>query len=72
MCRSSRPWPWDVNVVALGNDRVIVPKANKLLKEQLSARGLFVYDPDISMISNGGGSLHCMCQPLRREPLEYR
>jgi N-dimethylarginine dimethylaminohydrolase len=57
------------NVVALGNDRVIVPQKNTQLIEQLRARGMHVYDPDISMISNGGGSLHCMCQALRRDPV---
>ncbi len=55
------------NVVALGNDKVILPSEAKLLKERCQAHGLFVYSPDISMISKGGGSLHCMCQPLRRD-----
>ncbi len=58
------------NVVALGNDRVILPSEAQLLKEHCEARGLFVYSPDISMISKGGGSLHCMCQPLRRDSVE--
>jgi len=58
------------NVVALGNDKVLLPQEAKLLKEHCEANGLFVYSPDISMISKGGGSLHCMCQPLRRDSVK--
>ncbi len=31
------------------------------------AEGLTVYDPEVSMIGNGGGAVHCMCQALRRD-----
>ena len=55
------------NVVALGKDRVILPREANLLKEICEANGLYVYSPKVSMISKGGGSLHCMCQPLRRD-----
>ncbi|MFD1216721.1 MULTISPECIES: dimethylarginine dimethylaminohydrolase family protein [Microbulbifer] len=57
-----------VNVVALGNDRIMLPADNTELKEKCRARGLEVIDPDISMITAGGGGVHCMCQPLAREP----
>ena len=57
------------NVVALGNDRVMIPAEAKSLHERCVANGLKVYAPDISMISKGGGSLHCLCQPLRRDPV---
>ncbi|QKX16642.1 dimethylarginine dimethylaminohydrolase family protein [Microbulbifer sp. YPW1] len=57
-----------VNVVALGNDRVMLPSDNTELKEKCRARGLEVIDPDISMITAGGGGVHCMCQPLARKP----
>ena len=57
-----------VNVVALGNDRVMLPADNTELKEKCRARGLTVIDPDISMITAGGGGVHCMCQPLARKP----
>lgn len=57
-----------VNVVALGNDRVMLPKANTGLAAKCRAHGLEVIDPDISMISPGGGGVHCMCQPLKRAP----
>jgi N-dimethylarginine dimethylaminohydrolase len=55
------------NVVALGNDRVLVPASSKHLVAACRAEGLTVYDPDVSMIAQGGGAVHCMCQPLRRD-----
>ena len=56
------------NVVALGNDRVLLPEKSYVLKEKLRAHGLEVFDPDVSMITPGGGGVHCMCQALRRDP----
>lgn len=56
------------NVVALGNERVLLPHSSKTLKAKCLAQGLKVYDPDITMIARGGGGVHCMCQPLRRDP----
>ena len=56
------------NVVALGNDRVLLPEHSHVLKEKLRAHGLEVFDPDVSMITPGGGGVHCMCQALRRDP----
>lgn len=55
------------NVVALGNERVLVPASAKNLIAACRAEGLTVLDPDVSMISAGGGAVHCMCQALRRE-----
>jgi N-dimethylarginine dimethylaminohydrolase len=57
------------NVVALGNDRVLLPASSHFLKDRLRALGFQVYDPEIDMIANGGGGVHCMCQPLRRDPV---
>ena len=56
------------NVVALGNDRILLPEASLVLKEKARALGLEIYDPDVSMITPGGGGVHCMCQALRRDP----
>jgi N-dimethylarginine dimethylaminohydrolase len=56
------------NVVALGNDRVLLPEKSHVLKEKVRALGLEVFDPDVSMITPGGGGVHCMCQALRRDP----
>ncbi|MGO1120472.1 dimethylarginine dimethylaminohydrolase family protein [Rhodovibrionaceae bacterium A322] len=55
------------NVVALGDDRVLLPAASTELKEKCKAHGLTVYDPQVDMITGGGGGLHCMCQSLRRD-----
>ncbi len=56
------------NVVALGNDRVLLPEKSLVLKEKARALGLEIYDPDVSMITPGGGGVHCMCQALKRDP----
>lgn len=56
------------NVVALGNDRILLPQNSVTLKEKARAHGLEIYDPDVSMITPGGGGVHCMCQALRRDP----
>ncbi|MCP5071900.1 MAG: amidinotransferase [Rhodobacteraceae bacterium] len=55
------------NVVALGEDRVLLPAGSKTLKEALKARGFTIYDPELSMITQGGGGVHCMCQSLKRD-----
>ncbi len=56
------------NVVALGDGRVLVPASSRNLIAACRAEGLIVYDPDVSMIANGGGAVHCMCQALKRDP----
>ena len=55
------------NVVALGNDKVLSTAHSKDLNARLRAHGFTVYDPDVTMFTMGGGGVHCMCQPLRRE-----
>lgn len=55
------------NVVSLGDDRVLLPKEASQLINKCQANGLTVSSVDVSMISLGGGSLHCMCQPLKRD-----
>ena len=57
------------NVVSLGNDRVIAPADSQDLIECLRALGFTVYAPDVSMISQQGGGIHCMAQALRRDPV---
>ena len=57
------------NVVALGNDKVLSTAQSKDLNARLRAHGFTVYDPDVTMFTMGGGGVHCMCQPLRRDPV---
>ncbi len=48
------------NVVALGNDRVLIPEKSVVLKDKLRALGIEIYDPDVSMNHTGwrGSTLH--------------
>jgi len=57
------------NVMALGNDKVISTAQSVDLNARLRARGFEVYDPDMSMFTMGGGGVHCMAMPLRRDPV---
>jgi N-dimethylarginine dimethylaminohydrolase len=57
------------NVVSLGDDRVLSTRDNARLNERLRARGIRVYDPDLSMFTLGGGGPHCLCQAMKRAPL---
>ncbi len=56
-----------VNLVALGNDRVLSMKGSRVLNGKLRALGFEVHDPDMSMFTLGGGGVHCLCQALRRD-----
>ena len=57
-----------VNLVSLGEQRVLAMKGSEQLIDQLSARGFEVFAPDMSMFTLGGGGVHCLCQALRRDP----
>lgn len=57
-----------VNLVALGNDKVLSMKGAKDLNARMRAMGFEVFDPDMSMFTLGGGGVHCLCQALSREP----
>ena len=56
------------NVVALGGDRVISSAFATDLNERLRALGLTVYDPEMSQFQLAGGGVHCLCQPIARDP----
>ena len=60
------------NVVALGNERVLVPSTSRTLIAACRAEGLRIYDPDVTMIADGGGAVHCMCQALARDRVKPR
>jgi N-dimethylarginine dimethylaminohydrolase len=56
------------NVMSLGNDRVLSMAQSASLNERLRALGFTVYDPDMSQFTLAGGGVHCLAQPLRRDP----
>ena len=56
------------NVMALGNDRVLSVAQSAELNDRLRALGFTVYDPDLSQFLLAGGGVHCLAQPLRRDP----
>jgi N-dimethylarginine dimethylaminohydrolase len=57
------------NLLSLGGGRVISPAHSVRINGELRARGLTVFDPPLEDFAQGGGSVHCMTMPLRREPL---
>lgn len=57
------------NAISLGGETILSSAAGANLNEALRARGLTVYDPDLSMFTLGGGGAHCLGQALRRERL---
>ena len=56
-----------VNLVSLGNGKVLSMAGAKDLNAKMRAMGFEVYDPDMSMFTLGGGGVHCLSQALRRE-----
>ena len=58
-----------VNLVALGNNKVLSMSGSVNLNEKLRGLGYEVFAPDMSMFTLGGGGVHCLCQALRRDPV---
>ena len=58
-----------VNLVGLGNDRILSMASDSDLNERLRALGFKVHEPDMSMFTLGGGGVHCLSQALCREPI---
>lgn len=56
-----------VNVVALGNEKVLSMSGAAELNAKMRALGFTVYDPDMTMFTLGGGGVHCLCQALSRD-----
>lgn len=56
-----------VNLVALGNGKVLSMHGATELNSKMRALGYEVYDPDMSMFTLGGGGVHCLCQALCRD-----
>lgn len=61
-----------VNLVALGNGKVLSMQGATQLNEKMRALGYEVYDPDMSMFTLGGGGVHCLCQALHREEVSQQ
>lgn len=55
------------NVLALGDGRVLSPRHSARLNAALRAEGLTVLDPELDIFARGGGSVHCLTMPLRRD-----
>jgi N-dimethylarginine dimethylaminohydrolase len=58
------------NAISLGGDRVLSTAGADALNDAMRARGLTVYEPDLSMFTLGGGGAHCLAQALRRERVD--
>jgi N-dimethylarginine dimethylaminohydrolase len=55
------------NLLALGDGRVISPRHSTRLNAALRAEGVAVLDPELDEFARGGGSVHCMTMPLKRD-----
>ena len=58
-----------VNLMALGNDKVLSMQGATTLNEKMRALGFEVFAPDMSQFTLGGGGVHCLSQALRRDPV---
>lgn len=56
-----------VNLVALGDDKVLSMAGATDLNAKMRSLGFTVYDPDMSMFTLGGGGVHCLSQALCRD-----
>ena len=56
-----------VNLVSLGNKKVLSMATSVNLNKKLEGLGYEVFAPDMSMFTLGGGGVHCLCQALRRD-----
>lgn len=57
-----------VNVLALGDGRVVSAAEAERVNAALTGAGLTVLEPELSSFTLGGGGPHCLTQVLRREP----
>ncbi len=56
-----------VNLVALGDSKVLSMAGATDLNGKMRALGFEVYDPEMSMFTLGGGGVHCLSQALCRD-----
>lgn len=55
------------NLLSLGDDRVISPYHSQRINRALRAEGVEVLDPQLDHFAQGGGSVHCLTMPLKRD-----
>ncbi len=58
-----------VNLVALGNKKVLSMAGSVKLNQDMRDLGYEVFAPDMSMFTLGGGGVHCLSQALKRDPV---
>ncbi len=58
-----------VNLVALGNRKVLSMKGADALNQKMRDLGYEVFEPEMNMFTLGGGGVHCLCQALSRDPV---
>lgn len=56
-----------LNLLSLGDDRVLSFKTNPYINEILRAQGLTVFDPDLTEFVDRGGGPHCLTFELERD-----
>jgi len=56
-----------LNLLCLGNDRVLSFKTNTYVNPVMKALGLKVYDPDLTEFVDRGGGPHCLTFELERD-----
>ena len=57
-----------VNLVSLGDDRILSMKGGSDINDRLRALGFDVFTPDMSMFTLGGGGMYCLALALHRDP----
>ena len=55
------------NILSVGQNRVVSPAHSTRINAALRSAGVAVYDPPLDCFARGGGSVHCMTMPLRRD-----
>lgn len=57
------------NVLSLGNERVLSAAHSENVNAALRAEGLEVIETPLDLFTAGGGGVHCLTMPLRRDPV---
>jgi N-dimethylarginine dimethylaminohydrolase len=57
------------NCLSLGDDRVVLAGRGLDVADHLRSKGIDVIELNLDMFTLAGGGVHCLTQPLRREPI---